>query len=166
MQPMPPRLISRQRAPPRSGLTWFSAPLLTAALLATAACIVLPLPQGEGEVTEGHAQPIQALIHLVPGRTTRAEVEQALGEPTAIWLDHDIYVYAWDRVHWKLLWVLAGGMRAAAGIIDFPTHYILLIQFDRHGIVQRAERCVRPMATTVGAFLESWAEGAHCAPPG
>jgi hypothetical protein len=53
-------------------------------------------------------------------------------------------------------------MRAAGGIIDVPTHYLLLIAVDHQGRVARAERCVRPAYEGFGDFLRAWADGRHC----
>ena len=135
-------------------------PILAAATLA--GCVVLPIPQGEGEVTEGReiAAERSATVH-VPG-ASRAEVLESLGEPAAIWLDRRVFVYAWDRVHWKVLWFAAAPYAAAGGLVDLPTHYALLIQFDATGHVLRAERCVRPSLTEFGTFLTEWADGRPC----
>jgi hypothetical protein len=126
-------------------------------------CIVVPLPQGEGVVTEGREVPREPTSAIQIGRMSRAELIASLGEPAAIWEERRILVYAWDRVHTKVLWILAGGLRAAGGLIDVPTHYLLLVQLDDDDHVSRAERCVRPLSVGFGAFLREWADGKACA---
>lgn len=53
-------------------------------------------------------------------------------------------------------------MRAAGGIIDVPTHYLLLVAVDDQGRVACAERCVRPAYEGFCDFLRAWADGRHC----
>ena len=136
--------------------------LAVAMAIPLSGCVVIPLPQGEGEVTEGREVPEARSTIIEPGRVMRTALLAHLGEPQAIWDERHIVIYAWDRVHLKLLWILAGGMRAAAGVIDVPTHYMLLVQFDEKGMVSRAERCVRPAMASYGAFLREWADGKRC----
>lgn len=133
---------------------------LAAAVLA--GCIVLPIPQGEGEVTEGREITPERAGTVEVGRTSRAEVLQRLGEPAAIWVDRRVFVYAWDRAHLKVLWVVAGPYAAAGGLEDVPTHYVLLLQFDETDHLVRAERCVRPLLSEYGMFLTEWADGKSC----
>jgi hypothetical protein len=136
--------------------------LLLAAAVSLSGCLVVPLPQGEGELTEGREiLPEQSGIITV-GSMTREELVAALGEPQAAWAERRIIVYAWDRVHLKLLWIVAGYLTATGGIVDVPTHYLLLVAFDEQDRVRRAERCQRPVTTSFGAFLRAWADGAPC----
>lgn len=154
MVPIHPR---RETARPWLGALWPAA-----AALLLAGCVIVPLPMGEGEVTEGRE--VQLPANEVPGLLgrSRAEVIDRLGEPGALWEERRILIYAWDRVHTKLFWLVAGGYRAAGGIIDVPTHYLLLIQIGEDGTVARAERCTRPMTSLFGDFLRGWADGKPC----
>ncbi|WP_291298286.1 hypothetical protein [Elioraea sp.] len=127
-----------------------------------AACIVIPLPQGEGVVSEGREIAPGDAGTIALGRMSRPELVAALGEPAAIWEERRVLIYAWDRVQLKLLWIIAGGMRAAGGIVDVPTHHLLLVQLDDHDVVTRAERCTRPMHEGFGDFLRTWADGRRC----
>lgn len=139
----------------------------TATLTALAAlltgCIALPIPMGEGRVTEGReiTRDQSAVIEI--GGTSRETLLARLGDPEAVWEECGILVYAWDRVHLRILWVLAGPATAAAGLLDVPTHYLLLIQLDEAGRARRAERCVRPLTESFGDFLRDWADGRPCA---
>lgn len=136
--------------------------LACVAVLLVSGCVVIPLPQGEGEVTEGREiTGAEGLAARLAG-TPRDVLVTTLGEPQAIWEERGILVYAWDRVHLKLLWIIAGGMRAAGGTLDVPTHYVLLVALDDQGRVVRAERCVRPMHEGFGDFLRAWADGRRC----
>lgn len=149
-------------ARPMLRLRFLRAAQAALAVLALAGCVMLPLPQGNGPVTEGREIAAERSATIELGRTTRPEVLERLGEPTATWEARRLFVYAWDRVHWKLLVILAGPATAAGGIFDLPTHYMLLVQFDADGRVSRAERCERPGLTRFGAFLREWADGKRC----
>jgi hypothetical protein len=148
-------------------MAWPTARLGALALAAAAvatlpACVVVPLPQGDGVVIEGReVAPVDAAT-IALGAMLRADLVAMLGEPAAIWEERRVLVYAWDRVHLKLLWIIAGGMRAAGGIVDVPTHYLLLVQLDERDVVTRTERCIRPMQETFGHFLRAWADGRPC----
>lgn len=152
----------RRASVPQGCRVWFALALLLAAAVPLGGCLVVPLPQGEGELTEGREILPEQSRAIAAGSMTRAELVAALGEPEAVWEERRILVYAWDRVHLKLLWILAGGMRAAAGIVDVPTHYLLLVAFDEDGRVRRAERCQRPITISFGTFLRGWADGTPC----
>jgi hypothetical protein len=136
--------------------------VLAVALPLLSACVVVPLPQGEGVVTEGREIAAGTPQEAALARMSRADLVAALGEPAAIWEERRVFVYAWDRVHLKLLVIIAGGMRAAGGILDVPTHYLLLVQLDDDDRVTRAERCVRPPHQGFGEFLRAWADGMQC----
>ena len=129
--------------------------------MALPGCVV-PLPQGDGAVTEGREIIGAETLGAGLAGTPRDVLVTRLGEPYAIWEERGILVYAWDRVHLKLLWIIAGGMRAAGGIVDVPTHYVLLVALDDQGRVARAERCVRPLHEGFGDFLRAWADGRRC----
>ena len=131
--------------------------------LALGGCVALPIPLGEGRLAEGREISPEQSATIDPGGTSRAALLASLGEPQAVWEERRILVYAWDRVHWQVLVVLAGYLTAAATVVDVPTHYLLLVALDDRGIVRRAERCVRPPTEQFGSFLRAWADGRHCA---
>jgi hypothetical protein len=128
-----------------------------------AGCIALPIPLGEGRVTQGREiAPEQSAIVAIDG-TPRAVLLARLGEPQAVWEERSIVIYAWDRVHMAVLVLIAGPAAAAGALFEVPTHYLLLVQFDESGVVRRAERCVRPLQQGFGDFLRAWADGRSCA---
>jgi hypothetical protein len=126
-------------------------------LLPLSACIVLPVPLGEGHISAGREVSRESQGSLSVGSTTRAEVLARLGEPSAVWDDAGVVVYDWDRVQWLLLWMVAGAGRAATGGMELPVHHMLLLQFGAAGILQRAEHAERPAGVGYGAFLRTWA---------
>lgn len=125
-------------------------------------CGTVSLPLGKGEVTEGREITAESAGAIEIGRTSRDDLLLRLGEPAAIWADQRIFVYAWDRVSWKFLWVSGDGDSGGVGLADAPRHHMLLIQFDMADRVSRAERCVRPAQIGYGAFLREWANGQAC----
>jgi len=133
------------------------ARLLLLLLLPLSACVVLPVPLGEGHISAGREVSQESQGTLLVGATTRAEVLVRLGEPSAVWDDAGVVVYDWDRVQWLLVWVVGGAGRGAIGGMELPVHHMLLLQFDAAGILQRAEHAERPPGVGYGAFLRSWA---------
>jgi len=133
------------------------------AIAALGGCVALPVPLGEGQVTEGREVTPEQAAGIEIGVTTRETLLARLGEPQAVWDERNILVYAWDRVQLRILWAVAGPTVAAAGLVDVPTHYLLLIQLDEAGRVRRAERCVRPSREGFGDFLRAWADERPCA---
>jgi hypothetical protein len=136
--------------------------VIAAAAFLIAGCIILPLPQGEGEVTEGREIADAETLAASLAGTPREVLRERLGEPQAVWEERGILVYAWDRVHLKLLLIMGGYGAGAVGLFDVPTHYLLLIALDDTGHVRRAERCLRPLHETFGDFLRAWADGKRC----
>lgn len=134
---------------------------LAASLLA--GCIAVPVPLGEGHVTEGREVTRDRSAAVAIAGTSRDVLLARLGEPQAVWEERRILVYAWDRVHLAVLLLLAGPLTAAAALVDVPTHHLLLIEFDEAGVVRRAERCIRPLHRGFGDFLRAWADGGSCA---
>ncbi len=127
-----------------------------------AGCIALPIPLGEGRVTQGREiGPEQSAVVAIGG-TSRDVLLARLGEPQAVWEERNILVYAWDRVHMAVLVLIAGPVTAAGALFDVPTHQLLLVQLDEAGVVRRAERCVRPLHEGFGHFLRAWADGRPC----
>lgn len=126
-------------------------------LWALAGCIAVPIPLGEGHVSAGREVTGAAQATLAPGRTGRAEVLAALGEPSATWDEAGVLVYDWDRVRWIVLWLVGGPGGGAGGVLELPEHHMLLLQFGPDGVLRRTEHARRPDGVSYGAFLRRWA---------
>jgi outer membrane protein assembly factor BamE (lipoprotein component of BamABCDE complex) len=133
--------------------------LLLCALALQAGCVMLPIPTQEHKVLAGKPVSEEQLVFLTPGVTTQREVVERLGQPDAIWEEARLYAYDWVMRQGILLWAIGGGYSGAAGMMDLPRNYQLLIRFDDEDRVQRFERAVRPSLEPYGQFLERWVAG-------
>lgn len=151
------RRIAKSRAsegPPMH--VWMIIPLLFCALMSQAGCILLPIPTQERRVLAGTPVTNEQLIFLAPNVTTKNEVMDRLGSPDVIWEEARLFTYNWVVRQGILIWAVGGGYSGAAGILDIPKRYMLLIQFDDQDRVQRFERAVRPSYKSYGDFLKEW----------
>ena len=133
----------------------FSFFLLSMVLLQVS-CIMVPIPTKENKVLAGTPVTKEQQSFIVPMQTTREEVVARLGNPDIIWEDARVFVYNWDMRQGMLLWAIGGYGAGAAGLSDIEKHYLLLIQFDEQGKVQRFERTTRPLMQSYSNFLEEW----------
>ena len=80
----------------------------------------------------------EAKASLIVGTTTREEVENAFGTPNATRRQSSIYVYARPKTYMKLL-----SFGSTHGFIhDFDSRHLLIVQFDRNGIVKNFDHVV------------------------
>jgi outer membrane protein assembly factor BamE (lipoprotein component of BamABCDE complex) len=115
---------------------------------------VLPIPSHK--VLAGTPVTEEQLAFIQLGETTKENVLARLGEPQIIWEDAHIFVYEWEVRHGILLWAVGAGYSGGFGATDLRTRYVLIIQFDGTGRLQRFERAVRPPLKSYGDFLREW----------
>lgn len=122
---------------------------------------MLPVPTAEDKVLAGSPVKPEQLAFLKTGTTTQQHVIQRLGQPNVIWEDAHIYVYHWDMRQGILFWAVGGmsggAMAGSGGMTDIPKHYLLLLQFDDAGRLQRFERTSRSSTQSLADFLTNWA---------
>lgn len=102
-----------------------------------AACVPLPIPpMGDtADSRQNIGDSVPAFI--APGKTNRADVLLALGEPDERRNGDEIFVYVRKTDEGGIGFLVGGGMRG--GLIGPPTtHRKLTIDFDRTGIVTSA----------------------------
>ena len=117
-------------------------------------CLFIPVPE---TCVSGEEVTPEELASIEPGKTTKSEIIESLGNPDVLWLDENIFAYNWKTVWAIMPWVIAGGYQAAGGIEEFTKDYVLLIQFGQNDRVARFERLKRSMFTSYGQMLRSWA---------
>lgn len=130
--------------------------IMLSATLTLAGCIVLPIPTGEDKVLAGTPVADEQLAFLAPGRTTKAEVVERLGQPGVVWEDARVFVYRWDLRQGILLWAVGAHVTGGFGKTDLPSHHQLLIQFDEDERVQRFEHQKRPSGTSLADSIREW----------
>jgi outer membrane protein assembly factor BamE (lipoprotein component of BamABCDE complex) len=132
------------------------APLVCLAL-ALSSCIAVPIPTSETKVLTGTPVTDEQLAFLTVNVTTMQQVVEALGSPNVIWEDARVFAYNWEMRQGILLWAAGAYVTGGAGAKDIQKHYMLLIQFDPQGRVQRFERTHRPLTQSYPNFLRRWA---------
>jgi outer membrane protein assembly factor BamE (lipoprotein component of BamABCDE complex) len=121
--------------------------------LATSACIIpVPRDHDSGRVIKDDPLTIQ------PGSTTQAEVRRRLGDPNVLLPRDGVYAYLWEHVSATIVIIFAGGGSAVGGAFDISSQEMLLIQFDKDGLVRRVERTRTPRGEKTGQFLQAWAQ--------
>jgi len=108
--------------------------LALALVLCASGCIVIPTPefnsgQARGNITK--ETPAQFEV----GKTTRAELVLALGEPDAVSPDEHIWAYRSEKI--RAIVCFAGYTTAACGPITKDLY--LLLQFNEQGVLQKIE---------------------------
>jgi len=115
--------------------------LAMALLVCTPGCLILPTPEfntGNARANINKKTPNQ----FESGKTTRAEVVMALGEPDAVSPDESKLAYRSEKVCG--LWFVGGYGSAAGGTITKDR--CLIAEFDPQGVLVKVERS----ATLVG----------------
>lgn len=130
--------------------------LLFLMVFASQACLVIPLP--ESKVLSGTQITDEDLLFLQPSVTTKADVIGLLGEPTVFWEDENVIAYDWEMRQGILLWAIGGGYSGAAGAMDIPKDYVLLIQFDQNDQLKRFETTTPSPFDSYGEHLLDWIE--------
>lgn len=130
--------------------------LLLLAAITLYGCVI-PIPTPENKVLAGTPVTEEQLAFMKSGVTMKESVLARLGEPQIIWDDAHIFVYEWEVRHGILLWAVGAGYSGGFGAADLRTRYVLIIQFDDTGRLQRFERAVRPPLKSYGDFLREWA---------
>ena len=133
-------------------------PFLAACL---GACIAVPIPQDH---VHGRVANIDPLT-IKAGETTQEDILLRMGDPDVILIDERVFAYEWDHVKWGVLWIIGTQGGGTGGVIEVPTHEVFLVQFDRAGLVRRADHAVRPRDVALGQFLKTWAAGETSAKP-
>jgi outer membrane protein assembly factor BamE (lipoprotein component of BamABCDE complex) len=114
---------------------WANNTLVFALAMTSAGCLILPTPEfdsGEARANIKKKTPAQ----FEPGKTTRAEVILALGEPDAVSPDECSLVYRSEKVCG--LWFVGGYYSGAGGTIERDRY--LVAEFDAHGVLAKFER--------------------------
>lgn len=117
---------------------------------------MVPIPTKENKVLTGMPVPEEQHAFLVEAHASREEVIARLGNPGIIWEDARVFIYNWDIRQGLLLWAVGAYGKGGAGVSDIPKHYLLLIQFNEQGKVQRFSREVRPLMQEYPDFLLEW----------
>jgi hypothetical protein len=114
---------------------WFYATFITFIYVNLGGCM-LPVITPDSISKKPFEEEVKASLRV--GTTTREEVENAFGTPNATRRQSSIYVYSRPKTFMKLL-----SFDLARGFIhDFDSRHLLIVQFDRNGIVKNFDHVV------------------------
>lgn len=130
------------------------AGFLAAAALAGGCALPVPLP--DRPVLSGTPVSPEQMVFLHPAVTTKAEVIERLGPPSIVWEDARVIVYDWELRWGILIWAVGGPYSGAAGIVDVPTHHLLIMEFDEAWRVRRFEHTTHDSLQPYWEFLLEW----------
>ena len=136
--------------------TTFSLALLLATLL-TGCVGVLPVPPLSTEVLAGRKIERRDAKFIMPGTTTRREVEQRLGACTRRCSRPPAAAYSWETPCWMMHWWVA--VPDAAFAENFPVGgwHALFVAFDDKGTVLQKEFVSLSHSASLDEHLERWA---------
>ena len=77
-------------------------------VIGAAGCLLLPIPLSNRYAVAGTKLESTTISFIKPGRTTRAEVIQKLGEPSLDMPELDLIAYTWAQVDYHLVLILVG----------------------------------------------------------
>ena len=117
-------------------------------------CITIPMP--ENKVLSGERITDEQIVFIHQGTTSKAEVEDHLGQPNVHLIDRNIYAYDWQTRQAIMIWAISNGYQGSAGAIDIPKNYIFLIQFDAKDRVINYEITTRSLLESYGDHVMEW----------
>lgn len=104
-------------------------------------CLAIPIPQAHRNIErEGKKIEEATLSFVVPGKTTKAEFIEKIGQPYLMLDDHGVMAYYWKMLAAYVPYVVGGGpYAAAAGIAEVKPQYLLLVSYDDQGVITNYE---------------------------
>ena len=115
-------------------------------LLPLASCVI-PLQSGETIIQGQHVQEA-TLQNIERQRSTKQQIEQQLGPPTAWFKRQRILVYGLIKSESGAAWMIPGFPAAAGGYVEFVEREAIFFAIDSEGRVVHAGRRAVPLGTT------------------
>ena len=110
----------------------------------------------ENKVLSGERITDQQIVFIEEGTTSKAEVEDHLGQPNVHLIDRNIYAYIWQTRQAIMIWAISNGYQGSVGALDIPKNYVFVIQFDDQDRVTNYDITTRSMFITYGDHLMEW----------
>ena len=135
---------------------------LTVSLLA--GCFgFLPSPISS-EVQEGRKITRSEVDFIIPGQTTRLEVERRLGPPTRHCDQLAATAYWWETSGMTVYWLLLAPGGVNANNFQVGGRHAFFVAFDEKSIVRKADFVNLSLHTSLDDELENWAKGLQTTP--
>jgi hypothetical protein len=135
-----------------------------ALLLLTLASCVIPVQSGETIIQGQHVHETE-LQNIERQRSTRPQIEQQLGPPTAWFERQRILAYGLIKSESGAAWMIPGFPAAAGGYVEFVEREAIFFAIDTEGRVVHAGRRAVPLGTTWLEAALTWSGEAGFAVP-
>jgi hypothetical protein len=125
-------------------------------LLLNPGCLIIP--QGHKNIElSGKRIEEEKLNFVVPGKTTKAEFIEKVGQPYLMMDDFGVMAYYWKMLAAYMPWLLVGYTGMAGGMEELSLQYMLLVAFNDNGCITKYET-IRPiLVKTVNERAIEWA---------
>jgi len=119
------------------------------------------MPTPEHGLLAGHGEiSAEQLASLEKGKTTREEILLLLGEPSGSLDEGRILVYHWEVLRGYLIWAVPaccqGGAGGAGGVAGIPKDYLLLMEFDDCGRLERYSQLSTHALESISKRIDEW----------
>ncbi len=125
-------------------------------LLLNPGCLIIPQAHRNIELS-GNKIDEEMLSFVVPGKTTKAEFIEKVGQPYLTMDDFGVMAYYWKMLEAYMPWLLVGPGVVAGGVEELSNQYMLLMAYDDNGCITKYET-IRPiLVKTVNERAIKWA---------
>ena len=125
----------------------------------TTGCVgVLPVPPLSNKLVAGRVIKLSDVSFIVPGSTTRTEVEQRLGPCSRDCARAPSMAYSWEKSGWTMFWWAAGYYSSTGDNFEVGGWHALFVAFDDAGVVLQKDFVTLSNDRSLDEQLEQWAE--------
>ena len=139
--------------------TTLSAAVAVAMAILTTGCVgILPIPPLSNKLTAGRVIERRDVSFIVPGGTTRRDIEQQLGPCTRACPRASSVAYSWEKPGWTMFWWVASTHSATGDDFEVGGWHALFVAFDDAGVVLQKDFVSLSNSRSLDEQLEQWAE--------
>ena len=139
--------------------TTISTALAAALAAMLSGCVgILPVPPFSNKLVAGRVIERRDASFIVPGCTTRLEVEQQLGTCTRDCPRAPSMAYSWEKPGWTMFWWVASTHSAMGDDFEVGGWHALFVAFNDAGVVLQKDFVNLSNNRSLDEQLERWAE--------
>ena len=131
---------------------------LVSALLLTGCVGIIPIPPRSTKVEYGREIQRREVRFIVPGSTTRVEVEQRLGPCSRDCSRSPSIAYTWETPAWTVFWWVAPVIAADGGSFPVGGWHALFVALNDQGVVLQKDFVSLSRRSSLSEQLERWAK--------
>ena len=142
----------------RMKTSFATALAVSLATLLTGCVGLLPIPPLSNQLLAGRVIKQSDASFIVPGCTTRLEVERRLGPCSRDCPRAPSVAYSWERPGWTMFWWVVGRYGGIGDNFAVGGWHALFVAFDDDGVVLQKEFASLSDLSSLDEQLEQWAE--------